>query len=114
MDGGSQKRCFTWVEDGIDCLMKIIENEGHRADGQIFNIGNPDNECTIRELAHKLRDMYLAHPLAEGHAPDIVETRHEEYYGRGYQDILSRKPSIEKARRLLQWEPRDRPGSGPG
>ena len=28
VDGGYQKRCFTYVEDGIDCLMRIIENEG--------------------------------------------------------------------------------------
>ncbi len=28
VDGGYQKRCFTFVEDGIDCLMRIIENDG--------------------------------------------------------------------------------------
>ena len=32
-------------------------------------------------------------------------TRHEDYYGKGYQDIISRKPAIDKARRLLGWEP---------
>jgi nucleoside-diphosphate-sugar epimerase len=108
VDGGYQKRCFTYVEDGIDCLMRIIENEGGAADGQIFNIGNPQNEASVKELAHLLRDLFKEHP---DHKPDgvyseIVETPHEDYYGKGYQDITSRKPSIAKARELLDWEPK--------
>jgi UDP-4-amino-4-deoxy-L-arabinose formyltransferase/UDP-glucuronic acid dehydrogenase (UDP-4-keto-hexauronic acid decarboxylating) len=106
VDGGRQTRCFTWVEDGIDCLMKIIENPGGVADGQIFNIGNPANECSITELAYRLKDLYQVHPLAAGPAPEIVDIDHERYYGQGYQDILSRRPSIEKARTLLGWEPK--------
>ena len=31
VDGGGQKRCFTYVEDGIDGLMNIIENPGGQA-----------------------------------------------------------------------------------
>ena len=30
----------------------------------------------------------------------------ETYYGKGYQDIYTRKPSIDKARSLLAWEPK--------
>jgi nucleoside-diphosphate-sugar epimerase len=107
VDGGYQKRCFTYVEDGIDCLMRIIENPGGLADGQIFNIGNPHNEASVKELAHLLRDLFQAHPdhKNDGDYSEIVETRHEDYYGQGYQDITSRKPSIVKARELLGWEP---------
>ncbi len=108
VDGGTQMRCFTWVEDGIDCLMKIIENPGGAADGQVFNIGNPANECSIRDLAYKLREMFIAHPdhVGEGPHSEIVELGHEAYYGKGYQDIMHRKPSVEKARTLLGWEPK--------
>jgi nucleoside-diphosphate-sugar epimerase len=107
VDGGYQKRCFTYVEDGIDCLMGIIENPGGLADGQIFNIGNPHNEASVKELAHLLRDLFRAHPdhQNDGDYSEIVETRHEDYYGQGYQDITSRKPSIVKAREILGWEP---------
>ncbi|MBW1992697.1 MAG: bifunctional UDP-4-keto-pentose/UDP-xylose synthase [Deltaproteobacteria bacterium] len=108
VDGGFQKRCFTYVEDGIDCLMTIIENPRGVADGQIFNIGNPANEASIRELAYLLRDLFRSHPehRQDEACSEIIETSAEEYYGQGYQDILTRKPSIDKARRLLGWEPR--------
>ncbi len=108
VDGGFQKRCFTYVEDGIDCLMKIIENPGGAADSQIFNIGNPANEASVKELAQMLRDLFAQHPdhKDDGVYAEIVETPHEAYYGKGYQDITSRKPSIAKARQLLGWEPK--------
>ena len=107
VDGGAQRRCFTWVEDGIDCLMRIIENPDNKADGQIFNIGNPDNECSVRDLAYKLRDLYQNHPECSGRpCSEIIEVEHEKYYGEGYQDILNRRPSIEKAKTLLDWEPK--------
>ena len=108
VDGGYQKRCFTYVEDGIDALMPIIENPGGVADGQIFNIGNPDNEASVKDLAHLLRDLFKQHPDHQGDGvySEIVDTPHEAYYGKGYQDIVSRKPSIAKARELLGWEPK--------
>ena len=37
VDGGSQKRAFTYVDDGIDALMRIIENPQGRATGRIYN-----------------------------------------------------------------------------
>jgi nucleoside-diphosphate-sugar epimerase len=107
VDGGFQKRCFTYVEDGIDCLMKIIENRAGVADSQIFNIGNPDNEASVKELAEMLRELYMQHPdhKNDGAFSEIVDTPAQEYYGKGYQDIISRKPAIAKAQQLLGWQP---------
>jgi nucleoside-diphosphate-sugar epimerase len=108
VDGGKQKRCFTYVEDGIDCLMEIIENRGGLCHGEIFNIGNPNNECSIRELAVRLRELFMQHPegAKRSRFSEIIDVPSSEYYGEGYQDILSRKPNIEKARKALGWEPR--------
>ncbi len=108
VDGGQQKRCFTYIEDGIDCLMQIIENPDGAADGQIFNIGNPDNEASVQELAHQLLAMFREHPdhREDPAYSEIIEVPHEAYYGEGYQDILSRKPAIAKATKLLGWRPR--------
>ncbi len=107
IDGGEQKRCFTDVADGVECLFRIIENRGDACDGQIINIGNPDNEASIRQLAEVLLEKFEAHPLRELFPPfagmHITESR--QYYGEGYQDVQHRRPSIENARRLLGWEP---------
>jgi nucleoside-diphosphate-sugar epimerase len=36
----------------------------------------------------------------------IVEKSADEYYGREYQDIVRRVPSVARARELLGWEPK--------
>jgi nucleoside-diphosphate-sugar epimerase len=107
VDGGAQKRCFTWLDDGIGGLMRIIENPGGVCDGEIFNLGNPEAECSVKELAGRLADIYRRHRRGErGYAePQIAIVKAGRYYGSGYQDILTRTPSIDKARRLLGWEP---------
>jgi UDP-4-amino-4-deoxy-L-arabinose formyltransferase/UDP-glucuronic acid dehydrogenase (UDP-4-keto-hexauronic acid decarboxylating) len=107
VDGGSQRRCFTYVDDGISALMKILEDRGGAATGRIFNIGNPANDCSIRELAEILAELYSRHPAGRGRKPpEIVVVEARDYYGEGYQDIRTRTPSIERARRILGWEPR--------
>ncbi len=107
VDGGEQKRCFTDVEDGIAALMAIIANPGGVCDSQIFNIGNPANEASVRELAEKLAALHEArHDAIPGYVPAKIEVvGSDTYYGKGYQDILTRKPSIRKAQQLLGWSP---------
>ena len=108
VDGGTQRRSFTYISDGIDCLMKILENAAGVADGGIFNIGNPANDLSVRELAEKLLEAVAAHPGfgEKARSTPIVEVSSREYYGEGYQDILTRVPSIRRARELLGWEPK--------
>jgi nucleoside-diphosphate-sugar epimerase len=107
VDGGTQRRAFTYISDGIDCLMKILENEGGRADRGIFNIGNPANDLSVREVAEKLIAAVAAYPAyaTKARATEVIEVSSKEYYGEGYQDIMTRVPSIAKARRVLGWEP---------
>lgn len=108
VDGGTQRRSFTYISDGIDCLMKILENENGVADGGIFNIGNPANDLSVRELAQKLVEAVALHPGfgEKARATPIVEVSSKDYYGDGYQDILTRVPSIRRARTLLGWQPK--------
>lgn len=108
VDGGLQRRCFTYVDDGIECLMKIIEDKDGRFNGEIFNIGNPKNEATIKELAHKLKDLFISHPSTKHYKKhsEIIEVYSKEFYGEGYQDIDFRVPSIKKAKELIGWEPK--------
>ncbi|CSE34885.1 bifunctional UDP-glucuronic acid decarboxylase/UDP-4-amino-4-deoxy-L-arabinose formyltransferase [Shigella sonnei] len=108
IDGGKQKRCFTDIRDGIEALYRIIENAGNRCDGEIINIGNPENEASIEELGEMLLASFEKHPLRH-HFPPFAGFRVVEsssYYGKGYQDVEHRKPSIRNARRCLDWEPK--------
>jgi len=108
VDGGRQKRCFTDVKDGIDCLFRIIENKDDCCNGRIFNIGNPDNEYSMADLADILRVKFAAHPLRSTFPPDggtqYIEA--QAFYGSGYQDVQNRRPSIRLARNILGWEPK--------
>jgi nucleoside-diphosphate-sugar epimerase len=108
VDGGAQRRSFTYISDGIDCLMKILENRDGVADGAIFNVGNPANDLSVRELAEKLVATVAAHPAFGPRARQtpLVDVSSNAYYGEGYQDILTRVPSIARARQLLGWEPK--------
>ena len=107
IDGGAQKRCFTHVTDGIECLFRIIENKGGRCDGKIINIGNPDNEASIRELAEILVKKFDKHPLRKKFPPfaGFKEIESGAFYGEGYQDCQHRKPSIRNAGRYCDWKP---------
>jgi Nucleoside-diphosphate-sugar epimerases len=107
IDGGAQKRCFTDIRDGIEALFRIIENKHNNCDGQIVNIGNPENEASIKELAEHLLASFERHPLRDRFPPfaGFREVESSSYYGKGYQDVEHRKPSIKNARRLLDWTP---------
>ncbi|HGJ5855537.1 bifunctional UDP-4-amino-4-deoxy-L-arabinose formyltransferase/UDP-glucuronic acid oxidase ArnA [Arsenophonus nasoniae] len=107
VDGGAQKRCFTDIKDGIEALFRIIENKDEKCDGQIINIGNPTNEASIAQLADMLLVSFEKHPLRKLFPPfaGLKKIESSSYYGKGYQDVEHRRPSIENARRLLDWEP---------
>ena len=106
VDGGRQRRAFTYIDDGIDCVMRILQDEKGVSDRQIFNIGNPANECSVKEMAQLLRRLYAKHAPKGTRVPGIVETSSHSYYGKGYQDVSRRKPSVAKARKLLGWKPK--------
>ena len=106
-DGGEQKRCFTDIADGIEALARIIDNDDDNCNGQIINIGNPENEASIRQLGEELLRQFEAHPLRSNFPPfaGFRDVESKAFYGTGYQDVAHRKPSIENAKRLLNWEP---------
>lgn len=108
VDGGAQKRAFTYIDDGIDALVKIIANEGGVASGRIYNIGNPSNNFSVRELATMMLALAAEYPeYAEAaRKVKLVETTSGAYYGAGYQDVQSRVPKIENTMHDLGWSPK--------
>jgi nucleoside-diphosphate-sugar epimerase len=87
--------------------MKIIENPGGVCNKEIFNIGSPENEVSIRELALKMREIYKRRWWNSKHAlPELVEVSGDDFYGQGYDDSDRRIPDISKATMLLGWKPK--------
>ncbi|GHU18430.1 NAD-dependent dehydratase [Alphaproteobacteria bacterium] len=107
VDGGNQIRSFTDIADAIGALIKIIANENNCADQQIFNIGNPYNQMSIKELAHNIVELAKEYDKTKALAEKtkILDINSSEYYGKGYQDVSKRVPSIQKAESLLLWKP---------
>ena len=108
VDGGTQKRAFTYIDDGIAALMTIIDNPGRIASGKIYHIGNPANNFSVRELAQMMLAMAAQYPEYRDSAAAvrIVDTTAAAYYGDGYQDVQNRVPKIVNTCADLQWQPR--------
>ncbi len=87
---GEQTRSFCYVDDLIDGLVRLADSPAE-VTGPI-NLGNP-TEFTIRELAETIIDMTGSQSL-------IVEKPLPA------DDPRQRQPNIEKAQRLLGWQPK--------
>jgi len=107
VDGGQQKRAFTCIDDGIDALMKIIANENGVASGKIYNIGNPLNNYSVRDLATMMLKLAAKYPEYAESAKkvELVDTTSAAYYGKGYQDVQNRVPKITNTCEELNWKP---------
>ncbi|CFB63713.1 bifunctional UDP-4-keto-pentose/UDP-xylose synthase [Pandoraea apista] len=107
VDGGNQKRAFTDIDDGIDALVRIIDNKNNVASGKIYNIGNPKNNFSVRELANMMLKLAAEYPEYAETAKKVqlVETSSGAYYGNGYQDVQNRVPKIENTMQELGWAP---------
>ena len=107
VDGGTQKRAFTYIDDGVSALMRMIANENRIASGKIYNVGNPRNNYSVRELAHMMVDLAMTYPEYRDTAAkvELVDTTADDYYGKGYQDVQNRVPDIGNTCAELQWQP---------
>jgi nucleoside-diphosphate-sugar epimerase len=108
VNGGLQRRSFTYIDDGIEALIKIIENKDNAAYQRIFNIGNPNNDLSIRELVTMILELFKDYPHVSHLADNvkIIEVEGEKHYGKFYQDAGFRVPSIENAQKFLGWKPK--------
>ncbi len=92
---GEQARCFGHVLDVVEGLTKAIETP--ECFGQVINLGNAE-EVTIKGLAEKAIAMTDSRS-------EIRYIPYEEAYGEGFEDMRRRVPSLEKAKRLLGYQP---------
>jgi UDP-glucose 4-epimerase len=88
---GNQKRCFSFVQDDIDCLTKLAFLPN--VTGEIINIGPDEEFVSINELAEIIADLihFKLNPVYVADRP---------------QEVKMATCSAEKARRLLGYETR--------
>lgn len=87
---GSQTRSFCYVDDMIEGIISAMLAKNTK--GEVINLGNPD-ERTIKEIAAMIKS------LTSSQSSIINEPRPEE-------DPDRRMPDINKAKKLIQWEPK--------
>jgi len=92
---GTQSRCFGHVTDVVAGLTKLIETP--TCFGQVVNLGS-DSEVSINKLAETAMSM-------TGSTSQIRYIPYSEAYGEGFEDMQRRVPSLEKAKRLIGYQP---------
>ena len=92
---GTQTRCFAHVQDVVNALVKLMECKA--AKGRVVNIGNAE-EVTIMQLAERVKSL-------TGSDSPIKLIPYNEAYEDGFEDMLRRVPSLERAKKLIGYEP---------
>lgn len=92
---GTQSRCFGWVGDVANALVKLSLHDA--AVGSIFNIGS-DEEVTINELAKVIQCITVSNS-------PIRHVSYEEAYGKGFEDMSRRVPDLSRVRAAIGYRP---------
>jgi UDP-glucose 4-epimerase len=92
---GAQSRCFGWVGDVVEALIKLGSLDA--AVGTIFNIGS-DEEVTINELAEVVKRV-------TGSTSQIRHVSYEEAYGKDFEDMFRRVPDLSRIRSAIGYAP---------
>ena len=92
---GNQTRCFTSVVDVVKALMGLMMTDG--TEGRVYNIGS-EEEISIKNLAEKIIEKTNS-------KSSIKFISYEEAYGKPFDDMLRRVPSIERIKQTIGYRP---------
>lgn len=107
VDGGMQQRSYTYIDDAVVAIEKIIFDDKNISKHKIYNIGNSKNETTIKNFAEVMLDIYKENwwdqksPL-----PNLEITTGEKFYGKGYEDCDKRIPCVKSITEDFGWNPK--------
>ncbi|WJX44011.1 UDP-D-apiose/UDP-D-xylose synthase 2, variant 2 [Trifolium repens] len=105
VDGGQSKRTVLYIKDAIEAVLLMIDNPD-RANGHIFNVGNPDNEVSVKELAELMIKVYAKVADIPASSLSTLDVSSEDFYGKGYDDSDRRIPDMTIITRQLGWKPK--------
>jgi UDP-glucose 4-epimerase len=93
---GTQTRCFTYVDDAIDIILKLAQSE--QAVGEVINLGS-NHQISIKELARRIKRLTKS-------SSKIVFEPYQKYYGERFEDIKMRVPDLAKLKKIAGVTPR--------
>ncbi|MFK7892341.1 MAG: NAD-dependent epimerase/dehydratase family protein, partial [Granulosicoccus sp.] len=90
---GLQRRSFCHVSD----LVKgVIAVQQHAPANEVFNVGNPNNIVTIKQLAEDIVAI-------TGSSSPIIHVDPHQTYGKRYMEAFDKIPDIEKLAQYCDW-----------
>ncbi len=92
---GKQTRTFTYVGDVVKAIYRLIDCQDGA--GEVVNIGGTE-EISIADLAKKIKDLV-------GSRSEIVFIPYDQAYGKDFEDMMRRVPSLEKLNSLIGFVP---------
>jgi len=87
---GSQRRCFVYIEDALEALMRLEKYVGQRGSLTV-NVGSTE-ETTVRDLAERIVVLSKKDIPLKFDASKLT-------------GALNRTPNLERAKRVLGWSP---------
>jgi UDP-apiose/xylose synthase len=102
VDGGHVQRAFMHIADANAGFQTILDHPDETRN-QIYNMGNPDNNLTIREVGQLMLELYQELMGTPPTSP-VVEISGQDFYGAGYEDSSRLPPDVSKLR-ALGWAP---------
>jgi len=92
--GGNQTRTFCYVTDAITAIMKILLSNRN---GEVYNVGNDDNEINMMTLAKMVSDLFKG-------KVEIASVNYPSTYPKA--DPMRRCPDITKLKNQIGYTPR--------
>ena len=102
---GTQKRCYTLIDDAINGIKGIIDN-WDTCKSHIFNIGNKNNEIQIIDLVKLIQTKWnqlVSDNLKNTYNIEFIDGN--EFYGEGYEDCERRYFDDSKIINMTDWKP---------
>ncbi len=93
---GKQTRCFAYVGDVVDGLVLLMRSE--KTAGEVYNIGT-QREVSIEQLANIIIEI-------TGSKSEKKFITYEKAYGKNFDDMQRRVPSLEKIKKHVGYEPK--------
>ncbi len=93
---GTQIRTFTYISDTVNALINLSKDD--KCIGEVFNIGSNES-IAIKDLAFLVKDRTKS-------SSEVIFIPYEEVFGKGFEDMQRRVPSISKIQNFISFAPK--------